>query len=80
VQEFRAARACRIKPIVAFATETGRAAYQVLQQAADDQEAARLSMGTGSQEMTNDQFERYVYDLDFQDLASLRQRMQTLQT
>lgn len=79
VQEFRESRARRIKPIVAFSTETGRAAYQVLAQAADEQEAARLAMGSGTQEMSNDQFDHYVYDLDFQDLAALRQPMQAMQ-
>lgn len=42
------ARARRIKPIVAFSTETGRAAYDVLKQAADEEEAAIMSMGWGT--------------------------------
>jgi len=79
LQEFRDGRARRIKPIVAFSTETGRAAYQVLKQAASEEEAARLAMGTGTEEMSNDQFDHYVYDLDYQDLTSLRHLVGALQ-
>jgi hypothetical protein len=72
-QEFRNARARRVKTVVAFSTETGRAAYEVLRQAVDEDEAARMSMGWGTDEMTNDQFERYLYDLNFESLTSIRQ-------
>jgi hypothetical protein len=65
--------------MVAFCNVTGRAAYQVLQQAADDQEAAQNAMGPGTQEMTNQQFDHFAFDPEFEALASLRQPMQTLQ-
>jgi hypothetical protein len=73
LQEFRTARARRVKPVVAFSTETGRAAYEVLRQAVDEDEAARMAMGWGTDEMTNDQFDRYLYDLNFESLPSIGQ-------
>lgn len=62
-----------MRPVVAFSTETGRAAYNVLKQFATEEEAALLSMGAGTEEMSNDQFDRYVYDMEFEDLGRVRQ-------
>lgn len=72
LQDFRVARARRVKPVIAFATETGRAAYDVLKEAASEEEAAQMAMGWGTEEMTNEQFEHYVYDLEFEPLGPVQ--------
>jgi hypothetical protein len=47
----------------------GRAAYEVLKHAADEEEAALNSMGWGTEEMTNDQFLHYLYTPEFEPLG-----------
>jgi hypothetical protein len=59
---------------VAFSTETGRAAFEVLKNAASEEDAALNSMGWGTREFTNEAFDRYVYDVTFEPLSGLRGR------
>jgi hypothetical protein len=73
-QAFCQARARRVAPVAAFSTETGRAAFEVLKNAASEEDAALNSMGWCSQEFTNEAFDRYVYDVTFDPLSGLRGR------
>jgi 2-polyprenyl-6-methoxyphenol hydroxylase-like FAD-dependent oxidoreductase len=69
LQAWREARAHRVRPIVAFSTVTGRGAYTVAREAASEEEAAVLSMFPGTPEMSNQAFERYLFEQEFEPLG-----------
>jgi hypothetical protein len=71
LQAFRAQRAERLKPVVAFTSESGKAAYNAVKGEGSEQAAAEASVrGPDGDSMTADVFTEYCCDVEFERLRA----------